>query len=100
MTEVAEDDWMTAVTNVPSSTPLAGDDVSCPSLISSLPPATFLSESTIRDIPNRKKASPPSNEIIDATLIYFISPSPISNNIYIYILHYINEIRKGLCEVN
>ena len=33
-------------------------------------------------------ASPPSNEIIDATLIYFISPSPISNNIYIYITLY------------
>ena len=66
MTVVAEEDWITAVTSAPSSTPLTGLEVSLPSTVSSLLPATFFSPSPSRVMPNRKKASPPSSEMMSA----------------------------------
>ena len=63
MTDVAEDDWITAVTPVPSRTPLSGVLVSLYTMISSLLPATFFSPSPMSVMPNRNRATPPSNEI-------------------------------------
>ena len=63
MTDVAEDDWITAVTPVPSRTPLSGVLVSLYRMISSLLPATFFSPSPMSVMPNRNRATPPSREI-------------------------------------
>jgi len=60
---------MMAVTKVPKKTPLVGDDVILPKVVSSFPPATLVKASPMRDIPNKKKARPPSKEIIDAMLM-------------------------------
>ena len=56
MTDVAEDDWITAVTPVPSRKPLTGLPVS-------LLPATCFSPSPISAMPNRKSAMPLNREI-------------------------------------
>ena len=58
MTEVAEEDWMTAVTPVPSRTPLTGVEDNLYRMSSSLLPATFFSPSPMRDMPKRKRATP------------------------------------------
>ena len=59
MTEVAEEDWMTAVTPAPSSMPLSGVPESLYRISSSLLPATFFSPSPISDMPKRNRATPP-----------------------------------------
>ena len=61
ITEVAEEDWMMAVTPVPRSTPFMGLLESLYSTSSSLLPATFFSPSPIRVMPKRKRATPPSS---------------------------------------
>ena len=66
MTVVAEEDWITAVTSAPSSTPLMGLEVSLPRMVSSLLPATRFRPSPSRVMPNRKKESPPSSEMMSA----------------------------------
>ena len=68
MTDVADDDWMTAVTPVPSKNPFNGLPVSWNRMTSSLLPATFFSPSPISAIPNRNSAIPLSSEIRFATL--------------------------------
>ena len=75
ITVVAEEDWITAVTSAPSSTPLTGLEVSLPRMVSSLLPATFLRPSPSRVMPNRKKASPPSREIMSAIPMYMFLPA-------------------------
>ena len=74
MTVVAEDDWITAVTSAPSSTPLMGLEVSLPKMVSRRLPATRFSPSPSRLMPNRKKASPPSSEITSAMPILTFHP--------------------------
>ena len=56
MTDVAEDDWITAVTPVPSRKPLTGLPVSRYRISSSLLPATCFSPSPISAMPNRNSA--------------------------------------------
>ena len=63
MTEVAEEDWMIAVTPAPSSSPRSGVLESLYSSSSSLLPATFLRPSPISDMPNRNSATPPKSVI-------------------------------------
>ena len=69
ITVVAEEDWITAVTKAPSSTPFSGVEVRRPRVVSSLPPATFFRESPMRDMPKRKKARPPSRVMMEARFI-------------------------------
>ena len=70
MTDVAEEDWMTAVTPVPSRKPLSGVPVRRYKTTSSLLPATFFNPSPISAMPNRNSATPLSSEI---TLLMLIS---------------------------
>ena len=63
MTEVAEEDWMMAVTPVPNRTPLMGLPESLYSTSSSLLPATFFRPSPMRVMPKRKRATPLSSAI-------------------------------------
>ena len=63
MTDVAEDDWITAVTPVPSRKPLTGLPVSRYRISSSLLPATCFSPSPISAMPNRNSAMPLNREI-------------------------------------
>ena len=63
MTDVADDDWMTAVTPVPSSTPLMGLLVRRYKMTSRRLPATFFRPSPISDMPNRNSAMPLSSAI-------------------------------------
>ena len=74
MTVVAEEDWITAVTSVPSSTPLNVVEVSRPRIVSSLLPATRLSPSPNRVMPKRKNARPPSSEMMSAIPMFTIQP--------------------------
>ena len=85
MTDVAEEDWITAVTPVPSRKPLSGVLVSRYSTTSSLLPATFFSPSPISAMPNRKSATPLSSEMIllipicpflPIVIIFRIPPEP------------------------
>ena len=69
ITVVAEEDWITAVTTVPNRIPFIRLEVSRPKMVSSLLPATFFIESPISDMPNRKNASPPKSEMMDARFI-------------------------------
>lgn len=62
---------MIAVTKVPKKTPFVGDEVMFPRVVSSFPPATLFRASPIRDIPKRKKASPPRSDMTDAILMVF-----------------------------
>ena len=77
ITDVAEEDCMTAVTPVPSSTPFKDVFVSLYNNISRLLPATILRPSPMRDIPNRNSATPLRSEIkcdtsiIAITSLYF-----------------------------
>ena len=64
ITDVADDDWITAVTPVPRRIPFIGFPASLYSIISILLPATFLSESPMTDIPKRNIATPPNKEIM------------------------------------
>ena len=64
ITDVAEDDWITAVTPVPSRMPFTGFPASLYRIVSIRFPATFLRESPITDIPKRNIATPPSSETI------------------------------------
>ena len=73
ITEVAEEDWMTAVTPVPSSSPRMGVPDSRYSTSSNLFPATFFSPSPMRFMPKRKRATPPRSEIIFEILSSSIS---------------------------
>ena len=63
MTDVAEEDWMTAVTPAPSRKPLIGLPVSRYRISSSLLPATRLSPSPISAMPNKNSAMPLKSEI-------------------------------------
>ena len=58
ITVVADDDWIIAVTAVPSRMPFSGVLVSLYKISSSLLPAAFFSPSPIRDMPNRNRATP------------------------------------------
>ena len=76
ITVVAEDDWITLVTAVPSATPLIGVFVIRYKNASSLFPATILSPSPISDIPNKNSATPHrSDKIIENICIVFSSVS-------------------------
>ena len=73
ITEVADDDCMTAVTPVPRSTPFNGVLVSLYNNISRLFPATILRPSPIRAIPNRNSATPLRSEMKCDTSIIVIT---------------------------
>ena len=74
ITEVAEEDWITAVTPVPSRTPFSGVLLSLYSTSSNRLPATFFSPSPIRDMPNRNSAIPPSSVTTSAMPIAHFLP--------------------------
>ena len=76
MTLVAEEDWITAVTTLPSSTALSRLEVSRARMVSSRLPATFFSASLISDMPKRKNARPPSSVITEAALIVWYQTFP------------------------
>ena len=69
ITEVADEDCMTAVTPVPRRIPFTGFPASLNSSISIFDPASFFSESPMTDIPKRKSATPPRSETILLTSI-------------------------------
>ena len=74
ITVVAEEDWITLVTQVPSATPFSGVLVIRYRNASSLLPATSFRPSPIKDIPNRNNATPESKDkIIENTAIFFSS---------------------------
>ena len=79
---------MIAVTKVPKKTPFVGDEVMFPRVVSSFPPATLFRASPIRDIPKRKKASPPRSDMTDAILMVFYLSFVVCTIIYRFILHY------------
>ena len=58
MTEVAQEDWITAVTPVPRRTPRRGVEDKVNRIGSSLLPETFFNPSPIRLMPNRNMATP------------------------------------------
>ena len=68
ITDVAQDDWMTAVTPVPRSTARKGVLDKRYKTSSSLLPATFFSPSPISVMPKRKSATPPTRVIISRKL--------------------------------
>ena len=72
MTDVADDDCMTAVTPVPRTMPFTGFPASLNSIISIFDPASFFKESPITDIPKRKSAIPPKSETMLLTSIFFL----------------------------
>ena len=61
ITEVADDDWITAVTPVPSRIPFSGVLDRRKRISSTLLPATFFRLSPMSDMPNRNRATPPSS---------------------------------------
>ena len=61
MTEVADEDWITAVTPVPRSMPFKGVLERRYKISSSLLPATSFNPSPISAIPNRNSATPLSS---------------------------------------
>ena len=63
ITVVADELWITAVTPVPRRIPFRGLLDNFHRIISSLLPATFLSPSPIRDIPNKNNATPPRSDM-------------------------------------
>ena len=63
MTEVADEDCMTAVTPAPSSRPLRGVPESLKRMSSIWLPATFFRPSPMRPMPKRNSAMPPSRLI-------------------------------------
>jgi hypothetical protein len=65
ITVVVEDDWITAVTNIPRSKPLNRLDVSFSKIFSSLPPASFSRLSPMTFIPYMNIAKPPISEITE-----------------------------------
>ena len=74
MTLVAAEDWITAVTPVPRSSPRSGVPVSLYRMTSSLFPATFFRPSPMSPIPKRNMATPPRR-----TSAFPIINSPYSN---------------------
>ena len=66
ITEVAQEDWITAVTPVPSSSPRRGVPESRYKISSSLLPATFFKPSPISVMPKRNSATPLSSDITSA----------------------------------
>ena len=68
ITEVAQDDWITAVTPVPSSSAFHFVPLSRNRIGSSLLPETFVRPSPIRLMPNRNSATPPSRLTTSSTL--------------------------------
>ncbi len=88
MTVVADEDCMIAVTAVPKSTPLIGVFVSLYNISSSFSPAAFFSPSPIRDIPNRKSATPLSNDKIDVIpmSIFFLRSNQILHSFSVSLL--------------
>ena len=67
MMDVADEDWMTAVTPAPSSTPFSGVLDRRYKTSSSWLPATFFRPSPISVMPNRNRATPPSSEMMSAS---------------------------------
>ena len=61
ITDVAEDDWITAVTPVPSNIPFKGVLERRNRISSSLLPATFFRLSPMSAMPNRNSAMPPKS---------------------------------------
>ena len=81
ITEVAEEDWMMAVTPVPSKTPFTGLPESLYNTSSSLLPATFFRPSPIRDMPKRNRATPLSSAMTLETSRLIHTPYfSLSNN--------------------
>ena len=76
ITEVAEEDWITAVTPVPRIKPRSGVPLRRYRTSSILLPATRFRPSPIRDMPKRNSATPPSSVKILAILISEISSLP------------------------
>ena len=76
ITVVAEEDWMTAVTSAPSSTPFSLLEVSFSSIFSSLPPLALLSAELIVSIPYRNSARPPTSVSTPKMSIRFSFLSP------------------------
>ena len=72
MTEVADEDWMTAVTPAPSSSPFSGVPERRKRISSIWLPATFFRPSPISPMPKRNNAMPPKR---DKTLEIFKSNS-------------------------
>ncbi len=68
---VPDDDWMSTVKKIPTSIPLSGVLVVFSMIDFNLLPAAALSESLIKLIPKRNKASPPKTNIM-------LSPIPAS----------------------
>ena len=62
MTDVAEDDWITAVTPVPNRIPFKGVPESLYNISSSLFPATSFRPSPISVIPNKNNDTPPRSD--------------------------------------
>ena len=69
ITAVAQEDWITAVTPVPSSTPRGSVLDRRYRIGSSLLPDTFFSPSPIRLMPNRNSAMPLRREMTSDTVI-------------------------------
>ena len=61
MTVVAEEDWMTAVTPAPSSTPLSLLDTNRSNRLSIFPPETTFNPSPNIDMPKSSILKPPNN---------------------------------------
>ena len=61
ITVVAEEDWMTAVTSAPSSTPFHLLEVSFSKICSSRPPLALLSAELMVSIPYKNSARPPTS---------------------------------------
>ena len=74
ITEVAAEDWITAVTPVPKRTPFSCVPETLNRIGSSLSPETFFRPSPIRDMPNRKRATPLNSEIISGIPICTFLP--------------------------
>ena len=101
ITVVAEEDWITAVTNVPSNTPRKVLEVSLARMVSSLLPATRFKPSPKRVIPKRKKARPPKRSIIFAIVILYQDLS-VCRIFLIFaktIIEYLFRDNKGQCEI-
>ena len=75
MTEVADEDWITAVTPVPSRIPFKGVPDRRNRIGSSLFPETRLRPSPMRDMPKRNMATPPSRLMTSEIPIVSL-PSP------------------------
>ena len=78
-TVVTDEDWITAVTKAPVMTAANRLAVSAPRIPRMRSPATALSDSVIRSIPYRNRASPPSNPIARVNTWSSVSAGGIAN---------------------